>query len=160
MESNDISKVGLMMWLFWPEIKMARLDERAIVPVRKHWDDAGLDFCALHDTLIPSMEYKTVGTGITVEMPSGFFGLLKPKGGNNHLVGAGVVDQGYQGEIMFKIFNPTKDTMSFSAGQPIGQMVLIPVIRPTPVEVSLDEVHKEMTERANTGGILEDVEQV
>ena len=43
---------------------------------------------------------------MTVEIPAGYVGLVKPKGRNDHLLGAGVVDAGYQGEILVKVVNP------------------------------------------------------
>jgi dUTPase len=109
----------------------------------------------LYDVVVPPFSIKNVKTGITMEIPWGFFGLLKEKGRSNFIIGAGVVDQNYQGEIIFKIFNPTNEPVTFIRGQQIGQMIFIPIIRPDIAVYSLEEIHKEETERGNTGGILE-----
>jgi len=141
------------------ELKVAKLEESAVVPTLKHKGDAGIDFYCLFDTIIEPNTYKVVRTGITVELPSEYHGLLKPKGKNNHLVGAGVIENTYQGEILFKIFNPTKHKQPFSKGTAIGQMILIPAISPVPIEVSGEDVHEEKTIREDTGGIVKQVRE-
>ena len=98
--------------------------------------------------------FTVAGTGITVEIPQGFVGLLMPKSRNDHLLGAGVVDAGYQGEIRIKIVNPTDKPLLITEGQAIGQMLILPVETPAVREVSLSEIHRETTSRGATGGIL------
>jgi dUTP pyrophosphatase len=150
--------VSITVWPYVDALPVAKLEEGAVLPTRKHDGDAGVDFYALKDVVIGPRQMKVVKTGITVQLPYHYFGLLKPKGGSNHLVGAGVVDPDYQGEILFKIYNPHDDATSFLAGQPVGQMVLVPIVRPSIVEVSVDEIHQEETERGATGGIIENDE--
>ena len=140
-------------------LKVARLDEEAKLPTRKHDGDAGIDFYCLYDTIIPAQKYKVVQTGVTVELPHNYHGLLKPKGKNNHLVGAGVLENTYQGEVLFKIFNPTDEQRVFKKGTAIGQMVLIPAFSPMPVEYRIDEMHNKKTIREDTGGIVDQVRE-
>ena len=52
-------------------IKAARLQDNAILPTRKHPDDAGIDFYAVEEKVIPPHGTEVVGTGITVEIPQG-----------------------------------------------------------------------------------------
>ena len=150
--------VSITVWPYVDALAVAKLEEDAIIPTRKHDGDAGVDFYALKDALIGPRQMGVVRTGITVQLPYHYFGLLKPKSGSDHLVGAGVVDPDYQGEILFKIYNPHDDATSFLAGQPVGQMVLIPIVRPAVVEVDIYDIHQEETERGATGGILENGE--
>ena len=157
-EGQESPAVSITVWPYVDALAVAKLEEDAIIPTRKHDGDAGVDFYALKDVVIGPRQMKVVKTGITVQLPYHYFGLLKPKGGSNHLVGAGVVDPDYQGEILFKIYNPHDDATSFLAGQPVGQMVLVPIIRPPVVEVDVDEIHQEETERGATGGITENDE--
>lgn len=152
-----VPAIPIHLWPYHKEIKVALIDKDAIPPERKHWPDAGLDFYSLGDVIVPPYSAKNVRTGITMEIPFGFFGLLKEKGRSDFLIGAGVIDEGYQGEIIFKVFNPTNDTITFLRGQPVGQMVLIPIIRPEVAIFDLKELHKQETERGNTGGILEEL---
>ena len=136
-------------------LKVAKVDVEAKLPTRKYEGDAGMDFYCLYDTIIQPFGYKIVQTGITVELPSNYHGILKPKGRNNHLVGAGVVENSYQGEILFKLFNPTNEQRVFKKGTAIGQMILISAYSPIPLEVKLEEIHENKTIREGTGGIVE-----
>lgn len=157
-EEPTLDKSGFTVWPFIDKVYIAKLDDEARIPTRKHEGDAGLDFYALRGAIIPAGDVRVVETGITIELPPHYFGLLKPKGGSNFDVLAGVVDANYQGEILFKIHNPTRrgDDLVIRAGDAIGQMVLIPIIRPLIVEISPEEIHVEKSDRADTGGILED----
>ncbi|MBR6088574.1 MAG: hypothetical protein IKP86_01480 [Anaerolineaceae bacterium] len=135
-------------------IKVAKLLEDAVLPTRKHPDDAGIDFYAYESSIVPPHMFRTVKTGITMEIPKGYVGLLMPKSRNDHILGAGVVDAGYQGEICIKVGNITDKTLLFKYGQAIAQMLIIPVETPAVEEVPLSEIHKEKSERGATGGIL------
>lgn len=136
------------------KIRIAKLDPNAIIPTRKHPTDAGLDLYAHAAIIIPPHSVGIVTTGITVEIESGFVGLLKPKGRNDHLLGAGVVDAGYQGEILVKIVNTKQMPLKIKPGDAIGQLVILPVFTPQVLEVSLAEIHQDNSSRGNTGGIM------
>lgn len=79
------------------KIRAAKLQPNVILPTRKHPDDAGIDFYASEEKTISPHAFDVVGTGITIEIPQGYVGLMMPKSRNNHLLGAGVIDAGYQG---------------------------------------------------------------
>lgn len=134
-------------------IKVARLQPDAWLPSRKHPSDAGLDVYALRVVRVQAHTYQVVPTGITIDIPDGYFGLLKPKGKNNHLIGAGVIDAGYQGEILVKVVNPYDIDLEFSAGEAIGQLLLLPIATPAVEEVSLSAIHTAATPRGGSGGI-------
>lgn len=135
-------------------IRIARLHSQAVLPDRKHIEDAGLDVYASQSMIIAPRAFAIVPTGITMEIPVGFVALLKPKGRNNHLLGAGVVDAGYQGELLVKIFNPTDDPLRIKHGEAIAQVLLIPIITPAVLEVPLEAIHKTETQRGASGGIV------
>ena len=135
-------------------IKAAKLHPDAVLPTRKHADDAGIDFYALNPVVIPPHSFDIVQTGITVEIPAGYVGLMKPKSRNDHLLGAGVIDAGYQGEIQIKIANLTDDPLEIEYGQAVGQMLVVPVETPAVEEVPQEEIHKKVSSRGATGGIL------
>lgn len=158
VDEKPLDETGFTVWPHVDRILVSCIDTNAIPPTRKHPGDAGLDFYALQDTLIKPGGVKVVRTGVTLELPPHYFGLLKPKGGSNFDVFAGVVDPNYQGEILFKVYNPSKDNLTFLAGQPVGQMVFIPIIKPPVVEVSIEELHVDESDRGTTGGIVGDVE--
>lgn len=138
-------------------LRIARLRPDATLPTRKHPEDAGLDIYAVDAVTIAPQSFAIIPTGITIEIPTGLVGLLKPKGRNNHLLGAGVVDAGYQGEILVKVANTTNRHMTFLPGDAIGQLVLIPVFTPAVLEVTPDEIHTKKTERSDSGGIVSEL---
>ena len=135
-------------------LKAAKLREDAILPTRKHPDDAGIDFYAVEPVRILPNNFKIVKTGITVEIPKGYVGLMKPKSRSNFLLGAGVIDAGYQGEIQIKVANVGMENLTIGYGDAVAQMLIVPVETPAVEEVPLNEIHQEASERGATGGIL------
>lgn len=138
-------------------IKFYKKDKDAIIPTRKHPKDAGLDLYTVTPVFVLKNSYAIVKTGVSTIIPEGYFGLIKPKGSNNHLIGAGVVDENYRGELLVKVFNPTDHMISFGKGEAIAQLVLIPVITPTPVEIFSEPERIIPTDRGSSGGIWGDV---
>jgi len=135
------------------EIKVARINTEAKLPTRKHPNDAGIDVYSLEAIEIKAHTFAFVHTGIIVEIPEGFVGIIKPKGGNTHLLGSGVVDAGYTGEIILRVVNPFDVDMAFEKGHPMGQMVILPVVTPPVKEVFYEEITDKKTDRGATGGI-------
>jgi dUTP pyrophosphatase len=135
------------------KIKVARISGSSKLPTRKHPQDAGMDLYLSVELRVMPNQIGLAHTGIVVQIPEGFVGIIKPKGGNHHLIGAGVVDAGYQGEIVVKVANTTKTLMTFEVGHPIGQMLIIPVETPEIQEVYIDELLEEKSARGATGGI-------
>lgn len=136
-------------------IKIAKIDPKAFLPTRKHPADAGLDIYANQNIVIDPRTTSIVSTGITLEISDGFVGLLKPKGRNNHLLGAGVVDAGYQGEILVKVANISDAPLVIKPGDAIGQLLILPILTPEVLEVDPDQIHNENSSRGNTGGIVD-----
>ncbi len=137
------------------KLQIARLRPGARLPTRKHPEDAGLDLYAVETTVIAPFSHGIVPTGITMHIPAGLVGLLKPKGRSNHLLGAGVVDAGYQGEILIKVVNPTAEELIFQPGDAVGQLLLIPVETPPVEEIGLEEIHQQRSTRSGSGGIVD-----
>ncbi len=135
-------------------IRVAKLRPDALLPTRKHPQDAGMDFYAVEAVTIPPHQMAIVPTGVTVEIETGFVGLLKPKGKNNHLLGAGVVDAGYQGEILIKVANPSDQVLQVRVGDAIGQMLILPIFTPGIEEVAQSDIHTNQSSRGGTGGIV------
>lgn len=91
-------------------VKIKRLNENAVIPAYAHATDAGLDLVATSKTID---EYGNVvyGTGIALEIPEGYVGLVFPRSSNckKHLLltnSVGVIDSGYRGEVTFKYRPP------------------------------------------------------
>jgi len=142
------------------KIKFSKLDKKARIPTRNNYNDAGIDLYALGVYVIPSGGSAIVRTGIRIRIPKGYFGLIKPKSKNKYLIGAGVIDEGYQGEILIKIFNVDNltDALSIYHGMGIAQLVLIPTIYPEIDEIKNNILFEDETNRGSTGGIVTQLE--
>lgn len=134
-------------------LTFARLDPGATAPTRKHPQDAGVDVYANESLTIPPFSYRVVHTGVTLEIPEGTMLMVWPKGRNNHLMGSGVIDAGYQGEILIKVVNYSWKFLRIRKGEAIGQLVHIPVLSDEVNEVPLAEVHRQASARGGSGGI-------
>ena len=142
-------------------MKVAKIRPTATIPTRKTSLDAGMDlYLDLKTTMVKGIfsyiypqEVVIAETGITVEIPEGCFGWVTNKSGSDYLVGGGIVDQGYQGELLVKIFNPTDETITLEHGQKIAQLLIIPCKILGIEEVELKDIHQEKSERSADGGI-------
>ena len=127
-----------------------QLDEGAYMPERAHSTDAGLDLRTPVAAYIPPMCSVTIDTGVHIQLPPGTVGMLKSKSGLNvnfGITGEGVIDEGYTGSILVRLYNNSSNAYSIKMGDKISQLVILPVLRPTPVQV--DKI--EGGERGNNG---------
>lgn len=91
------------------KLKVKRLSEEAQLPTKAHTADAGFDLVST-SRVFDKVGNATYGTGIAIEIPNGYVGLIFPRSSvaNKDLTLAncvGVIDSGYRGEIMLK-FKP------------------------------------------------------
>lgn len=118
-----------------------KLDEGAFMPERAHEWDAGADLRTPHDIYVAGEGYTVVNTGIHVEIPSGYVGMVKSKSGlmcKHGIVTDGTVDAGYTGSIRVCLYNRDVTSMSFKRGDKIAQLVIMPII--TPEFEQVDEI--------------------
>jgi dUTP pyrophosphatase len=134
-------------------LRYARLHPSAKAPTRKHSTDAGVDVYADRDAIVWPLSAKVIGTGLTFECEPGYMLLSKPKGASKHLVGAGVGDALYQGEFKIRVVNFTLKPMRIRRGDPIAQIIKVPIIADPLEELPLDSIHTEASERGASGGI-------
>lgn len=118
------------------EVKFKRLSDKAIMPIRAHKGDAGLDLTATNITT----NVNEVGqlmivyhTDLAVEIPEGYVGLLFPRSSiwkksltTTNCVG--VIDSGYRGEIM-SVMKSTTDVVPkvYNIGERFAQLVIVPI---------------------------------
>ena len=127
-----------------------KLDEGAFLPTRAHSTDAGMDLYAMESQIVPAKESAIFDTGVHIELPTGTVGMLKSKSGLNVKYGItseGVIDVGYTGSIVAKLYNNSGKDYLVNKGDKITQLVIMPIITPD-LEV-VDSL--EDTERG-TGG--------
>lgn len=104
------------------------------LPSRAHENDAGLDFYIPNDfnqvSLRPNKSI-TIPSGIKANVPKGYALIAFNKSGiaikKNLLVGACVIDEGYQGEIHIDLKNVGQDNQILRPGDKIIQLLCLPV---------------------------------
>jgi dUTP pyrophosphatase len=142
-------------------VRVQRLREDATLPTRAHDGDAGLDLYSVDDAVIPPAGGRVMlGTGIAVEIPFGWTGLVCPRSGMamRHGIGKvnspGVIDSGYRGEVRVSLLN-TDPTEPFTvrAGDRVGQLVIVPVFMGAVEEVDeLSDAARNADGFGSTGG--------
>jgi dUTP pyrophosphatase len=110
------------------KLKIKKLHTDAIIPKYANLNDAGMDLFAIEDVAVEPMERKQVGTGIAVEIPEDYVGLVWDKSGLSHKFGlkvlGGVIDSGYRGEIKVGIINLGTEKYTFEKGHKVAQMII------------------------------------
>ena len=107
------------------------LDNGAYMPSRGHRTDAGLDLRTPKAVTVPAYASVAVDTGVHVALPHGCAGLLVSKSGLNvrhGITSTGLLDEGYTGSIIVKLYNNKGEGYAFEAGDKISQLVVIPVV--------------------------------
>ena len=103
------------------------------VPKYVHDGDAGADLTASEKTVIPARDRSLVGTGIRLEIPEGYVGLIWPRSGlaikKGIDCGAGVIDSCYRGEIKVLLFNHSDTKFQIEPGDRIAQILIQKVER-------------------------------
>ena len=142
------------------QLKIKKLDPKAVIPSFAKDGDAGLDLTAIHMSR-DNVGNITYHTGISIEIPKGYVGLLFPRSSickkQQFLTnGVGVVDSGFRGEILAK-FKPvmgTYDTIlelfesnEYQIGDKIVQMIILPY-----PQIEFEEVAElSETDRGHSG---------
>lgn len=106
-----------------------KIDADAFVPVREHTTDAGADLRSPVDALVPARGSRVIDTGVHIQLPHGYVGMLKSKSGLNikhGITSEGVIDEGYTGPIKAKLYNHSDEPYKIERGDKITQLVIIP----------------------------------
>lgn len=114
-----------------PEVLRVRLDTGAYLPERAHETDAGLDLRTPMSAFIRAGGSTVIDTGVHIQLPPNTVGMLKSKSGLNTkdgIVSEGVIDEGYTGTILVKLYNHGTEAKQFKAGDKITQLVVLPVL--------------------------------
>ncbi|TSC54658.1 MAG: dUTP pyrophosphatase [Parcubacteria group bacterium LiPW_30] len=122
------------------QIKIKRLDKNLPVPVYAYKGDAAFDLLSREEIEVASGEWKEVPTGIALEIPDGYAGLIWDKSGiaikNGIKTLGGVIDAGYRGEVKVGIVNLSNRAYKFEKGQKVAQMIIQKIEQVEFVEVS------------------------
>lgn len=129
------------------------LDEGAFEPLHGHTADAGFDLRLPNNgdvVYILSGQSAIIDTGVHFEIPEGYVGFIKSKSGLNvkkGLQAEGVIDAGYTGSVVVKLYNHGDSDVIFTSGDKITQIVFLPIPK---VELNKVDVFAE-TERGDKG---------
>jgi len=120
-------------------VRIKKLSENAIIPTYGTPFAAGADLYACIDekTDIAPGETKMVGTGIAMEIPEGYVGLVFARSGLACKKGlapankVGVIDSDYRGEIKVALHNHniSGDALSVESGERIAQISIVPYLK-------------------------------
>ncbi len=124
-------------------------------PIRKHETDAGVDVFANEDVWIPPFSARKVKTGLSFEIRPGTMLLAKPKSGQDYMLGAGVLDALYQGEVLIKVINYKPWPIRIRKGSPVAQLISV-LINTNELERVEDvrRLHGAVSARGADGGIV------
>ena len=119
------------------KIKIKKLNEKAITPTYGTEYSAGADLYALLEETTEIKPHETffVHTGISVEIPEGYCGLIFARsslGAKRGLAPAnkvGVIDADYRGEIMVALHNHSEITAKVESGERIAQLAIVPFLK-------------------------------
>ena len=120
-----------------PKIGLKKLDERAVVPTYGSEFSAGADLYAVLDeeiVILPN-ETKLIHTGLAVEIPVGYAGLIYARSGLASKRGlapankVGVVDADYRGEVMVALHNHSANPQTVAPLERIAQLVITPFLQ-------------------------------
>ena len=106
-------------------------------PAFKTEGSAGLDLRNNEDEdlLMRPDETCEFGTGIKIQIPEGYVGLIFPRSSlgfsksTSMVNGTGVIDSDYRGEIRIKLINKGKDDVVIKSGDRVCQMVIVPYFK-------------------------------
>ena len=98
------------------------------IPQYAHAGDAGADITASEKIAIPPRERTLVSTGVRLEIPEGYVGLIWPRSGlavkKGIDCGAGVIDSHYRGEVKVLLFNHSDNEFQIEPGDRIAQILI------------------------------------
>ena len=121
-------------------MKVKKLSNEATLPTKAHAGDLGYDLYASKSITIPMGDTVLVQTGIAVQFPDGYGAIIRDRSSvstkQRLFVVAGVIDNGYTGEIQVALFNGGPMDQQVYQGNKIAQMILIPTVNFAVEEVS------------------------
>ncbi len=111
-------------------VKYKKLHPKAVAPYKAHPTDAGFDLVVTRDCVIPARERCLIDTGIAINIPLGYYGMVVGRSGNTIkrglVVMTGIIDSGYQDGIGIMAFNMTDEDIEIKQGERAGQIIIVP----------------------------------
>ena len=135
-------------------VKIKKLNENAIIPTYGTEYSAGADLYALpgEKTVIPPHKTVLIHTGLAMEIPEGYMGLIFARSGLASKRGlapankVGVIDADYRGEFMVALHNHTDEEREVEGGERVAQLAIVPYLK------AEFEVAEELSETVRGAG--------
>lgn len=137
------------------KVNLKKLNKNAVIPTRGSEYAAGMDLYACIDKpiTIPAHSTVKIGTGLSIELPNGYFGAIVARSGLATKEGLapankfGVCDSDYRGEYIVALHNHTNEAKLIMPKERIAQLIVMPYL---PIEfVETEELSD--TDRGNGG---------
>ena len=142
------------------DIKFKKLTKTAQTPFRGSKYSAGVDLSAdiLEDILILPQQTVKIPTGLSIEIPDGYFGQICARSGLATKEGlrpancVGIIDSDYRGEYIVALHNDSSTTRVVKPQQRIAQLVIVPYLMCNLVEVDdLSDTQRDSGGFGSTG---------
>lgn len=136
------------------KLKIKRLQPDAKLPEYAKIGDSGMDVFSIEEVTLNSLERKLIGTGLALEIPSGYEIQVRPRSGMAIKYGIavlnspGTVDSSYRGELKIILFNTDSSYYNVRKGEKIAQIVLQKVEK-----AEIEEVDTLSETDRGTGGL-------
>lgn len=119
------------------KMRIKKLNDKAIIPTYGSEYSAGADLyaCVNGDVKIGAGETAFIPTGLAVEIPVGYVGLVYARSGLASKKGlapankVGVIDSDYRGEVIVALYNQSAEGRIVAYGERIAQMVIAPFVQ-------------------------------
>ena len=119
------------------EVKIKKISPNAVLPTYGTENAAGaeLSACLFAPITIDPGQTFVVKTGLTMEIPEGYVGLIYARSGLATKRGlapsnkVGVIDSDYRGEIMVALYNQSELPQKIEPGERIAQLVIAPYLQ-------------------------------
>lgn len=140
------------------KIKFVKLHKDAVVPVYEHYGDAACSLRVVEDYTVGPMKRVLAKTGLSIAIPYGFEGQIRPRSGKAWKEGLtvinspGTIDCAYTGEVMVALVNLSDKDVTVNKGDAVAQLKFSPVYVGYFMEVqSLDETSRGAGGFGSTG---------
>lgn len=134
-------------------LRVKRLSENAVLPVRGSNWAAGYDLASAYDLIIPAHGKALAKTDLAMMIPIGHYGRVAPRSGfswKKHTdIGAGVIDSDYRGNVGVVIFNHSDEDIAVEKGDRVAQLIIEKISLPEIFDVGPEEL--EYTDRGEGG---------
>lgn len=140
-------------------IQFQKLSDKAYLPTRAHENDAGYDMYSAETVAIPARSTKLVKTNICARLPdppmpgTSVYARIAERSGlamkKSIVIGGGVVDLGYRGDIGVVMHNLSENDFYVNTGDRIAQLIVTVCLCAEVQEV--DDISSEVTERSAGG---------